>query len=82
MNSTKLRRQIAWEAARLMYSRQESEYYTAKMKAARQICHGWVKPADLPSNVEVRDQIQMLARLFEGAPAPTIYSPCGSPRWR
>jgi predicted HD phosphohydrolase len=67
MNRSKLRRQIAWEAARLMYSRQESEYYTAKMKAARQICHGWVKPADLPSNVEIRDQIEMLARLFEGA---------------
>src|SRR3990170_220222 len=67
MNRTKLRRQIAWEAARLMYSRQESEYYTAKMKAARQICKGWVKPADLPSNVEIRDQIEMLARLFEGA---------------
>ncbi len=67
MNRSKLRRQIAWSAARLMYSRQESEYYTAKQKAARQICHGWVKPADLPSNVEVRDQIQLLARLFEGA---------------
>src|SRR3954468_3334751 len=66
MNRSKLRRQIAWEAARLMYSRQESEYYTAKKKAAHQICKGWVKPADLPSNVEVRDQIQMLARLFEG----------------
>ena len=54
MNRSKLRRQIAWEAARLMYSRQESEYYTAKMKAARQICQGWVKPADFylihPSN--------------------------------
>ena len=58
MNRSKLRRQIAWEAARLMYSRQESEYYTAKMKAAQQICQGWVKPADLPSNVEIRDQIQ------------------------
>jgi predicted HD phosphohydrolase len=66
MNPSKLRRQIAWEAARLMYSRQESEYYTAKMKAARQICKGWVKPADLPSNVEVRDQVQLLARLYEG----------------
>jgi predicted HD phosphohydrolase len=66
MNRSKLRRQIAWEAARLMYSRQESEYYTAKMKAARQICKGWVKPADLPSNVEIRDQVQLLARLYEG----------------
>lgn len=66
MNASKLRRQIAWEAARLMYERQESEYYTAKMKAARRICQGWVKPADLPSNVEIRDQIELLARLYEG----------------
>jgi hypothetical protein len=49
-----------------MYSRQESEYFTAKRKAAQQICKGWVKPADLPSNVEIRDQIQLLARLYEG----------------
>src|SRR5262245_6743785 len=67
MNRSKLRRQIAWEAARLMYARQESEYYTAKMKAARRFCQGWVKPADLPSNVEIRDQIELLARLYEGA---------------
>jgi predicted HD phosphohydrolase len=66
MNRSKVRRQIAWEAARLMYSRQESEYYTAKMKAARRVCQAWVKPADLPSNVEIRDQIEMLARMFEG----------------
>ena len=33
MANEKLRRQIAWEAARLMYDRQESEYYRAKMKA-------------------------------------------------
>src|SRR5688500_14172971 len=66
MNLSKLRRQIAWEAARLMYQRQESEYYRAKMKAARKICQGWVKPADLPSNAEIRDEIQSLARLYEG----------------
>lgn len=66
MNRSKLRRQIAWEAARLMYDRQESEYYRAKMKAARKVCQGWVKPADLPSNVEIRDQLESLARLYEG----------------
>lgn len=66
MNSPKLRRQIAFEAARLMYQRQESEYYQAKMKAARRICQGWVKPSDLPSNVEIRDEIQGFARLYEG----------------
>ncbi|MHB1037187.1 MAG: HD domain-containing protein [Pirellulales bacterium] len=66
MASDKLRRQIAWEAARLMYVRQESEYYQAKLKAARRICRGWVKPEDLPSNREIRDQIQVQARLHEG----------------
>lgn len=73
MENSKLRRQIAYEAARLMYDRQESEYYRAKMKAARKLGlasggrgHGWVKPADLPSNTEIRDQVQMLARLLEG----------------
>ena len=49
-----------------MYQRQESEYYRAKMKAAKRICRGWVKPADLPSNSEIRDQVQMLAHLYEG----------------
>ncbi|MGD9635002.1 MAG: HD domain-containing protein [Pirellulales bacterium] len=67
MNRSKLRRQITWEAARLMYNRQESEYYRAKMKAARLIGQGWVRPADLPSNAEIRDEIQSLARLYEGA---------------
>jgi hypothetical protein len=66
MSRSKLRRQIAWDAARLLYQRQESEYYRAKMKAARQACKGWVKPADLPSNVEIRDELQQMARLFEG----------------
>ena len=66
MQNAKLRRQIAWEAARLMYDRQESEYFRAKQKAAHRICKGWVKPADLPSNAEIRDEIQTLARLYEG----------------
>jgi predicted HD phosphohydrolase/predicted nucleotidyltransferase len=66
MTFSKLRRQIAYEAACLMYRRQESEYYRAKQKAARRICRGWVKPADLPSNAEIRDEIQSLARLYEG----------------
>ena len=66
MASDKLRRQICFEAARLMYSRQESEYYRAKLKASRKICRGWVKPADLPSNAEIRDEIQRFAYLYEG----------------
>lgn len=66
MANDKLRRQIAFEAARLMYERHESEYFRAKVKAARKICRDWVKPKDLPSNSEIRDQIQHFARLHEG----------------
>ena len=66
MHNDKLRRQIAFEAARLMYARQESEYFRAKLKAAKRLCKGWVKPSDLPSNREIRDQIQTFARTYEG----------------
>ncbi|MBB75078.1 MAG: tRNA adenylyltransferase [Planctomycetaceae bacterium] len=66
MSVSRLRRQITWEAACLLYRRQESEYLRAKLKAARRVHKGWVKPADLPSNAEIRDEVQALARLYEG----------------
>src|SRR5262245_26798554 len=66
MSDVKLRQAIALEAARLMYERIESEYYTAKRKAARRLCRSGVKPNDLPSNAEIRDQIQTFARIHEG----------------
>src|SRR4029077_4883790 len=44
----------------------ESEYYTAKRKAAKRLCRGGIKPEDLPSNAEIRDQIQVFARIHEG----------------
>jgi hypothetical protein len=66
MANEKLRRQIALDAARLMYQRVESEYYTAKRKAAKQLCRKGVKPEDLPSNAEIREQIQHFARIHEG----------------
>src|SRR3989441_5818687 len=66
MANAKLRQAIALEAARLMYERVESEYYTAKRKAAKRLCGRNVKPGDLPSNAEIREQIQVFARLHEG----------------
>src|SRR5271154_117995 len=66
MPNDKLRQAIALEAARLMYERVETEYYTAKRKAAKRHCRRGVKPQDLPSNAEIRDQIQLFARLHEG----------------
>src|SRR3984957_3194625 len=66
MPTDKLRQAIAFEAARLMYERVETEYFTAKRKAAKRLCRRGVKPEDLPSNAEIRDQIQLFARLHEG----------------
>ncbi len=67
MANARIRQQIAFEAARLMYQRVETEYYTAKRKAARllRVEHRF-KPGDLPSNQEIRDQIQAFARMQEG----------------
>ncbi len=64
--ASRLRRAIAWHAAKLMYDQDETEYYRAKMKAARKLAKGWVKPVDLPSNAEIRDEVQRLARQIEG----------------
>src|SRR6266849_10464209 len=66
MSDAKHRQAIALEAARLMYERVESEYYTAKRKAAKRLCRQGVKPKDLPSNAEIREQIQVFARIHEG----------------
>jgi hypothetical protein len=66
MSNVKLRHAIALEAARLMYERVETEYFTAKRKAAKRLCRQGFKPEDLPSNAEIRDQIQLFARLHEG----------------
>jgi hypothetical protein len=67
MADERIRRQIALLAARLMYDREESEYFTAKRKAARQLGVEYrFRPKDLPSNREIRDQIQSLAQFYEG----------------
>jgi hypothetical protein len=36
------------------------------MKAARRCFRGWVKPDDLPSNGEIRDEVLSLSRMFQG----------------
>jgi len=67
MADERIRRQIAFLAAQLMYHRTESEYFTAKRKAAKQLGVEYrFRPADLPSNAEIRDQIQAMARIHEG----------------
>ena len=81
MADAKLRSAIAFEAARLMYERVESEYFTAKRKAAKRLCRNDLKPSDLPSNAEIRDQIQTFARGFTKViPARKTSCKCGCTR--
>jgi hypothetical protein len=58
MPDSKLRQQIAAEAARLIQSQEETAYYEAKMRAARSLRHGWIPSDHLPENREIRDQMQ------------------------
>ena len=67
MADRKTRSHIALLAARLMYDREESEYFTAKRKAARRLGVEFrFRPSSLPSNAEIREQIAALAQLHEG----------------
>lgn len=50
-----------------MYAQEESEYLTAKRKAAKQMRIDWKhSPKDLPSNAEIRERIHLLADMLEG----------------
>jgi hypothetical protein len=79
--SARLRRQIALEAARRMFEAAAPadaadlgwldeagapDYYTAKRKAAAVLGHR-VRPGDLPSDAEVREQLLALLRSRSGA---------------
>jgi hypothetical protein len=67
MPDDRIRRQIAFRAAQMMYQRLETEYFTAKRKAASELGVKYrYRPNDLPSNREIRDQIQAMARIYEG----------------
>jgi hypothetical protein len=78
--SARLRQKIALEAARRMFDAvaprepdnlgwlnhaSEADFYTAKRKAAAVLGHR-VRPGDLPSDSEVRDQLLVLARSRSG----------------
>ena len=65
MTNEKLRQQIVFEAARLMYQRRESDYDRAKMVATRKLCRGWVKRSDLPSDREIREELRRFASVYE-----------------
>src|SRR5258708_1823283 len=67
MRERRLRARIAVEAARLLFSREETEYIRAKRKAAR-ILGFRFKPDDLPSNREVRGRLEEIAAAVGARP--------------
>ncbi|MBN4071969.1 nucleotidyltransferase domain-containing protein [bacterium AH-315-F18] len=67
MSDERVRHHIARLAAQLMYERQETEYFTAKRKAAKMLGIDYkYRPKDLPKNREIRDHVQILACTYEG----------------
>lgn len=65
MSDPRVRREIALRAAQMMYTREVSEYFTAKRKAAKMVV-GSERVRDLPSNREIREEILILAQMLEG----------------
>lgn len=66
MRDWQLRRRLAREAARLIYTREEDQFVRAKFKAARRVLRAAPMPGQLPSNREIRHRIRGLAREDEG----------------
>jgi len=62
MKTSKLRRQIAQEAARLIYQRSDLRRSDATQLAIRHLCPAEVHPRDVPDNSEICQQLDKLYR--------------------
>ncbi|MBN2580504.1 MAG: HD domain-containing protein [Pirellulales bacterium] len=60
------RRRVAYEAARLLYQREEKNRYRAKRRAAERLLGEAVQPRDLPTDREIRTQIEAVRQVSEG----------------
>jgi len=65
MSNDRLRRRVAFEAARLIYEREEQGHRQAKRKAARRFRGEAIRRRDLPSDREIREHIGDVARMIE-----------------
>jgi len=65
MSDERVRRRVAWEAARLLHTRQESDYARAKRRAARELLQRAPRSAELPRNQEIRRQLHSFAQHYE-----------------
>jgi hypothetical protein len=48
-----------------LFQRQESQYGQAKVRAARTLCRQRLRPSELPTNHEIRDELQRLSSVYE-----------------
>lgn len=64
MTVSKLRRQLAWHAARLIWTRQETDWFQARSRAIRELVRGWVPPKDLPQRSDIREQLLRMETQF------------------
>ncbi|MFN5947227.1 MAG: hypothetical protein ACK43N_01895 [Pirellulaceae bacterium] len=64
----KVRKSIAWHAAKLLHSREETQWHRAKWKAARRQIGGRISPRDLPTHEEIEFQLRSITRQLEGEP--------------
>ena len=60
MELDRLRREICFEAARLMSTRKETNYTQAKWRAARSLTRSYIPPEALPTDFEIRQSLQQL----------------------
>lgn len=65
MSQDKIRRRVAYEAARLIYSQEETGYFQAKQKAVRKIRGKGINAGLLPGDREIRKQIPAVVEAAE-----------------
>jgi hypothetical protein len=65
MSKGRIRRRVAFEAARLIYEREETGHRQAKRKSAQRFRGEAIHRRDLPSDREIRAQIGDVARMIE-----------------
>jgi len=60
MDADRLRREICFEAARLLSSRRETNYTQAKWRAARALTRSYIPTEAMPTDFEVRQSLEQL----------------------
>lgn len=71
MDHEKLRRKICFEAAQLLHSRRETNFTTARWRAARKITSSYLDTEFLPTDLEIRMALQQI----EATSAATVGTP-------